>query len=184
MHATLRRLTLTALTGALLVVSAQAPQPKASQKTEDAFLTGKPLTLAEIVEAAPVIFEGRLRQAIQARGVDFAATAEALEQLRKAGVPEDLLKTITRLAPAPPSPPPPKEPPPAGPLTLECSPAECEVMVNGVSQGVTQGGAKQISGLRPGRVFVDFRKEGYEGDRKSTRLNSSHIQKSRMPSSA
>ena len=41
-------------------------------------------------------------------------------------------------------------------------------------------------GIRTYGLGVDFRFSGYntDPDRKSTRLNSSHIQKSRMPSSA
>ena len=38
--------------------------------------------------------------------------------------------------------------------------------------------------ITPGRSYVMRAKPGPVADRKSTRLNSSHIQKSRMPSSA
>ena len=55
----------------------------------------------------------------------------------------------------------------------------------GVIGGTSAGATIQGDYLPRGGVFnnFDIRYEGYE-DRKSTRLNSSHIQKSRMPSSA
>lgn len=147
----------------LLVLAATLwATPQAARK--DPFVTGQPFTVDQLVEAAPVIFEGRLREAIQNRGVAFPATPVALERLRKAGVSAEVLDLIRRLAPAPlPPPPPPQEAPRSGPLTMQCSPAECEVFVNGVAYGATQGGSKVIQGLPPGKVFLDFKKEGYEG---------------------
>jgi hypothetical protein len=144
-------------------LAAQAPQRKA--EANDPFLSGKPLTLEELLEAAGVIYEGRLSRAIEARGLAFSAAPEALERLRQAGLSEDLLKLISRIAapPPPPPPPPPKEVPRAGPLTVHCAPQECEVLVNGRSHGLTRGGSTTITGLEPGKVFLDFKKEGYEG---------------------
>ncbi len=153
---------------ATAVAAPQQPQDPASRA--DPFLTGKPLTLEQIIEAAPVIYEGRLRQAIEGRGVAFTATREALEKLRKNAVSEALLRVISRLAPAVETDAKPKAPPQAGPLIIECSPAECEVLINGVSHGSTQGGSKRITGLPAGRAFLDFKKDGYEGQQAAVTL--------------
>ena len=47
-----------------------------------------------------------------------------------------------------------------------------------------RSGAGPITAFDPTGYFVNFACEVKDLDRKSTRLNSSHIQKSRMPSSA
>ena len=51
-------------------------------------------------------------------------------------------------------------------------------------KGLSRGTVEEVSKLKgEPQWMLDFRLRSYE-DRKSTRLNSSHIQKSRMPSSA
>ncbi len=151
------------------LLSTAAAAPPAAQKTaaapkKDPFLTGKPFSVEELLDAAGVIFEGRLRQAIESRGLSFSATPESLRRLRVGGLSQELVDRIARRFPPPAAPPPaPKPVLRAGPLGLECLPAECEVLVNGIWHGYTEGGAKSIHGLASGKVFLDLKRDGYEG---------------------
>ena len=76
-----------------------------------------------------VIYEGRLKEAIEARGIGFAATPAELDQLKKAGASAELLQLISSKAPGrqKPSTPP---PPATGTLALQCAPVECVVSLN------------------------------------------------------
>ena len=127
--------------------------------------TCPPLTLDDLEKAIPVVYEEQLRKIILNCGLAFSATPETLDRLKKSGASNELLQFISGLSPGaqpPPAPAPPKEAPRAGPLTVGCSPPECEVLINGTSHGPTQGGSKVITALSPGKVFLDYRKDGYE----------------------
>lgn len=129
---------------------------------KDAFLSGKPFTLQELADLIPDLFENRLKRGIEARGLAFPATPDNLERLRKAGASEGLLRLISRTAPAAPSPAMSRESL-AGPVTIVCSPPECEVGVLGISRGMTEGGVKVIEGLPPEKTYIEASKDGYEG---------------------
>ncbi len=148
-------------------------KPPRTGKSLDPFLNGAPFSLEQALRllhqsAIPL---PRRKEAIQNRGLDFVASAEAIDKLKAAGASEEMLKVIkgkartatASILPPPPSPPPP--PPkrePKGDLTITCAPAECEVSLNGVPRGSTTGGTLGI-GLPPGDVAVDFKKDGYVG---------------------
>ena len=61
-----------------------------------------------------------------------------------------------------------------------------DIRLTGLSGGTVEGGwANELKPEDDLHTIVEvITDEGLIGDRKSTRLNSSHIQKSRMPSSA
>ena len=136
---------------------------------KDAFLSGKPFTLEELVDLIPDLFENRIQRGIEARGLAFPATPDNLERLRNAGASEGLLRLITRTAP-PASPPSVARESLAGPVTVVCSPPECEVAVLGTSRGMTEGGVKVIDGLPPGKTYLEARKDGFEGAQVEVRL--------------
>ena len=66
-------------------------------------------------------------------------------------------------------------------LSLLQSEEVSNLMINKMRDTMAGGGRIEIRGFGS---FVVKTYQAYQGDRKSTRLNSSHIQKSRMPSSA
>ncbi len=132
-------------------------------KTADSFLTGSPFTLDQVIkvigqDAIPL---RRRKEAIQNRGVDFSMSADAVARLKAAGATEEVLDLIkSKARPAPPPPEPPK-PPPVGSIGATCTPAECEVSVNGTPRGSTAGGVLKLDGLAPGNYLVDFSRPGY-----------------------
>lgn len=121
------------------------------------------LTLPEVIHLLEGVREGilpsgRPAQRVQERGVDFLATDEVLDQLKRAGAAQELIDLIPR----PPVPVCPPAPPPAkfgGPLNITCSPAECQISWGA---GETSGGAFSLSSLPPGDFLVSARKEGYD----------------------
>ncbi len=149
------------LAAALLVPGCAAqgrdlkPAPEA-----DRFLKGKPFSLDDL-RVALAVPEPRLRKAIESRGLDFILTPGDLEKLREAGASDSLLQLVRRHArTAPPEPPEPPKPV-FGSLGLTCEPAECEILINGAAKGVTSGGKLDLTGLSPGAVTIDFRKDGF-----------------------
>ncbi len=134
----------------------------------DPFLSGASFPLQELVAALKAnVPVRRIMGAVDARGVTFYPTSAEEKQLRDAGAPDDLVRLIeTKGEKYKPPPPPPPKPKTAGPLTLTCGPAECNVAVDGTPQGQTQGGVKKIASLivgPQGSVAVDFSKDGYYG---------------------
>ncbi len=130
-----------------------------------------PLTVDEVLTAIYSWPAQGLPQLLESRGVAFPLTPEVRERLVKGGASENILRLIERLASAPPPPPArPKELPRPGLLRVVCSPPECEILVNWVSRGSTESGSRVFSDLPAGPVFVDFRKEGYEGEQKTVTL--------------
>jgi hypothetical protein len=102
----------------------------------------------------------RLVREVERRGVDFPSSPENLKLLRDLGATPELIALIEKLAPAPPPPPP--KPSTAGPIQIQCAPAECEVLVNGQPAGSTRGGRLSIPAVPTGKpTAVDFRKSGY-----------------------
>jgi hypothetical protein len=153
---------------ALLIGLVGLPRAANSQEKIDPFFTGAPLSLSYLLESVGTIPDKRLTLAISHRGVDFKASPEDLDHLKKAGAGAELLKMISASAPriqAAPEPPPPVEPPPpprAGRVIFQCQPAECEVTVNGKSRGQTNKGSLELDDLLAGPAVVDFKKDGYE----------------------
>jgi hypothetical protein len=150
----------------VLLIRQAGAQSKAGQK-EDPFFSGPPFSLNDILARVNVIPDRRLITAIDRRGVNFSPTPADYDKLKQAGASAQVVQVITDKAPPPPKPPPPPPPPPppavAGPLNLQCSPGECEILINGKAHGVTNKGVMQVRGLPVGEVAVDFRKEGFEG---------------------
>jgi hypothetical protein len=150
-----------ACAAAIVTPPSVAVAQKTAQKKGDSFLTGAPFSFKTLREAVGVIYEGRLMEAVERRGIAFTPTAAELDQLKQAGASADLLELVKKKAggmhkaAAPPA-------PATGVLGLECAPAECEILINGGSKGQTEKGALEIR-QAPGQVVVDFRKPGYEG---------------------
>jgi hypothetical protein len=161
-----------ALVGSMLAVSSPAsgapqrrPAQKPTHKKDDPFLKGPPFQFADLARFVGNIYEGRLKDAVEQRGVAFSPTAAEIDQLKKAGASPELISVILNKAPAAPKAAPPPAPAPKfGTLALQCAPAECDIFLNGVAKGHTQNGAIEIGNVPGGPVAVDFRKSGYEGE--------------------
>ncbi len=137
-----------------------------TKKPGDPFLSGPPLTLDQVrrllhEDAIPV---RRRKEAIQSRGVNFSASAETMATLKAAGATDEILDLIQAKAPAGAvaSIPAPKRESRGG-LTVKCQPAECDVSLNGVPRGSSDGGVMELAGLTPGKWVVDVSKDGYLG---------------------
>jgi serine/threonine-protein kinase len=65
------------------------------QKTAEAFYSGPPFALGDIVQRVGVIPEARLITAINRRGLAFAPSAADLDKLREAGAGASLINTIS-----------------------------------------------------------------------------------------
>jgi hypothetical protein len=141
---------------------------------EDPFFSGPPFSLDDLMQRIGVIADRRLRVAVLRRGVSFSPTPQDYDKLKQAGASTELIQTIVVKAPPPPKPaPPPKPTPPptAGPLTLECGPAECGVRINGASHGTTSKGSMEVHGLPPGQVAIEFVKDGFDPQQVSLTLH-------------
>ena len=137
---------------------------KQNAAEQDRLLSGPPFSLAQILGLLDV-HPDRLSKAITNRGLTFEATPENLEALKKAGASEKLLDLIRRRAPVISPPPPP--PAPSGNIAVKCSPAECNISLDGKSNGQTKGGIMEIKGLPVKDILVDFERDGYIGQQKS-----------------
>jgi Domain of unknown function (DUF4292) len=160
-----------ALAGSLLasVAALGAPQHRSTQKTprkkEDPFLKGPAFQFEDLLRFVGNIFEGRLKDAVESRGIAFSPTAANIEQLKKAGASTELIAAILNKAPsAPKDAPPPAATPKFGTLALQCAPSECDIFVNGAARGHTQNGAMEIGNVPIGPVVIDFKKTGYMGE--------------------
>lgn len=141
------------------------PRPGA-KGNDDPFLNGAPFTFDQILRLVgeSAIPLHRRKDAIQARGVDFALTPAEVEKLKAAGATEDVLKLIkskAKVETAVVVPPPAPKPPPMGSLAVTCAPAECDISLNGTPLGPTKDGRIEMARLRPGNWIVDFKKNGY-----------------------
>lgn len=97
------------------------------------------------------------------RGVDFRLTPEIAESLRQLGATEAILKVIATVEPK-------EEVMPKGALSLSCSPAECQIRIEGGPTGVTSDGRLLMQDLTLGDVIVDFEKAGYFSAHKTVRI--------------
>jgi len=151
------------LAGSAAFVGAQQVARVSPGKTGDAFLTGAPFTLEQVIriigqDAIPL---RRRKEAIQNRGVDFAMSPAVVARLKTAGAPEDIVNLIkSKAKPAPPPPEPPK-PPAQGSVSINCAPAECEIALNGASRGSTSNGALELASIAPGDYAIDLARAGY-----------------------
>jgi hypothetical protein len=160
--------------GYAALAAAQGPGNGAPK--EDAFFTGPPFTLDDILKRVGVIADKRLSTAIERRGISFSPTPDDYDKLKQAGAAGEIIDAIQAKAPPPPppkpAPKPPPPPPPAGALTLTCAPADCEVVINGKSRGRTIEGRLDVNGLPPGPAVIDFRRDGFEGQQFTLTLRS------------
>jgi hypothetical protein len=53
---------------------------------------------------------------------------------------------------------------------LKCSPADCNIGIDGKPRGSTKDGTLEIRDLPPGQIVVDFEREGYIGQQKTTAI--------------
>jgi hypothetical protein len=168
----MNRATLFVLSSALLAVPLPAQHvaenklPAArAKKTDDSFLNGAPFTFDQVLKLvgdSPIPLHRR-KDAIQARGIDFAGTPEEIAKLKAAGATDDMLELVrsktkvsaVSVAQAL------AKPTPSGGIALNCSPNECDISLNGKSIGPTLGGKLEVSKLTPGKWVVDFKKDGY-----------------------
>jgi hypothetical protein len=141
--------------------------PAHAKKGDDPFLNGAPFTfdqMLKLVGDSPIPIRRR-KDAIQARGIDFAGTPDELDKLKAAGAADDMLElikskakvstvAIVHVVP---------KPAPTGGMALNCAPGECDISLNGKSIGLTLGGKLEVSKLTPGKWVVDFKKDGYLG---------------------
>ncbi|HLH38686.1 MAG TPA: carboxypeptidase-like regulatory domain-containing protein [Bryobacteraceae bacterium] len=139
-----------------------AKEGKKSEEKDDPFFTGPPFSLDDLLQRVGVIADRRLRIAVLRRGVSFSPTPQDYEKLKSAGATPELIQTIAVKAPPPPKPAKPTPPPTAGPLLLECAPAECAVSVNGKPHGSTSKGTLEIRDLPPGDTVIEFSRDGFE----------------------
>ena len=150
-----------------------------AKKTDDPFLNGAPFTfdqMLKLVGDSPIPVRRR-KDAIQARGIDFAGTPEELDKLKAAGATDDMLELIkskakaTTVAAAHVAP----KPAPTGSMTLNCAPSECNISLNGKSIGLTLGGKLEVSKLTPGKWVVDFTKDGYLGHQNTVTVETDKV---------
>lgn len=152
-----------ALSVASLASSLMAGQgQRKPDKSADA-ATASPLTFDEVLEAVNAIPPARLREFLERRPIGFSPTPAEIQKLKSAGAKDDIIGLIVSKAPPPPPPPKPVKPATAGPVTLHCAPAECEVFINGQAHGQTEHGVLEITGLPPGETVVDLKRNGFEG---------------------
>ena len=139
-------------------------------KADDAFFTGAPFSLNDLLQRVGVIADKRLSIAIEHRGLSFAPTPADLDKLKQAGAGDELLLHIKVKAPPPKPVVTPVKPAFAGLMTLQCAPAECDIAINGKPRGTTARGAIAIDGLPAGETVIDFKKDGFEGQQISASL--------------
>lgn len=153
--------------------------PAHAKKADDPFLNGAPFTfdqMLKLVGDSPIPVRRR-KDAIQARGIDFAGTPEELDKLKAAGATDDMLELIKSKAKPPTAatahvaP----KPAPTGGMTLNCSPGECNISLNGKSIGPTLGGKLEVSKLTPGKWVVDFTKDGYLGHQNTVTVETDKV---------
>src|ERR1700687_1228315 len=138
-----------------------------AKKADDPFLNGGPFTFDQVLKLVgdSPIPARRRKDAIQARGIDFALGSEELDKLKAAGATDDMLEMIkskakvsaaatTHAAP---------KPAPKGGMAVNCSPGECDISLDGKSHGPTLGGKLEFSNLDARKWVVDFKKDGYVG---------------------
>lgn len=97
--------------------------------------------------------------AIKGSIINFPSSQENMDELRKSGANDAILEAIRMTAPAPP--PPSKPVVRTGTLSIGCTPADCDVKINGQLLGRTIDGTLERSGLNVGEVAVDFEKDGF-----------------------
>ena len=151
----------------------QQSRSKSKAKAEDAFLSGPPFTMPDLLQRIGIIADKRLAAAIERRGLAFSPNELDYGRLQQAGAGAELMQIIKAKAPAPPPPPKVVPPPPpkyAGKVTLQCLPAECEILVNGRSRGNTVKGIMEVAELPVGDAIIDFRRPGFEGQQAALTL--------------
>ncbi|HWY46407.1 MAG TPA: PEGA domain-containing protein [Bryobacteraceae bacterium] len=150
-----------------------------SKKADDPFLNGAPFTFDQVLKLvgdSPIPLHRR-KDAIQARGIDFALGSEELDKLKAAGANDDVLELIkskakvSAAATAHVAP----KPAPTGGIALNCSPGECDISLNGKSIGPTLGGKLEVSKLTPGKWVVDFKKDGYLGHQNTATIEADKV---------
>jgi hypothetical protein len=111
-------------------------------------LAGEPLNLSDVITAlvAPERKQCIAGQ-VEKRGVSFQRTALITDTLRGLSAPPELIRLI-------PETPPPAKPAYAGPLTIACQPANCEIVVNDRYYGEAKQGEKTIDGLPAGPTVL------------------------------
>lgn len=103
-------------------------------------------------------------------GISFTATQENVQKLKDAGASAALIDTVTRLAPPPTPPPTIITPVPKGSLVVNCSPAECEVVVGARSPMRSVSGTLKASALPEGIISVNVLKDGFMSSKSAANI--------------
>jgi hypothetical protein len=150
-----------------------------AKKSDDPFLNGAPFTFDQtlkLVGDSPIPVRRR-KDAIQARGIDFAGTSEELDKLKAAGASDDMLELIRSKAKAPTvatarvtAP----KPTATGGMSLNCGPSECDINLDGKSYA-TIGGKLELTNLSARKWVVDFRKDGYIGHQNTVTVEADKV---------
>jgi len=149
------------------------------KKSDDPFLNGAPFTFDQVLKLvgdSPIPIRRR-KDAIQARGIDFAGTPEELDKLKAAGATDDMLElvkskakgstvAIVHVVP---------KPAPTGTIALNCAPSECDISLDGKPYG-TVGGKLEVA-LSAHKWVVDFKKDGYIGHQESVMIEADKVAK-------
>jgi hypothetical protein len=172
-----------AATGAFLTAQpiAENKLPAAhAKKTDDPFLNGAPFTFDQVLKLVgdtPIPMRRR-KDAIQARGIDFALGSEELDKLKAAGATDDMLELIkskAKVSTAAAAPHAAPKPASTGTIALNCAPSECDISLDGKPYG-TVGGKLELS-LNAHKWIVDFKKDGYIGHQEPVMIEADKVTK-------
>ncbi len=157
----------------LALVQAQTKKKDKPGKQDFTSSSGTAFGFDDVLKFVEIEAPARMEKALENRGVTFYPTPEQKDKLKAAGATPEILAMIEKKGKIYQPPPPPPAPSTAGPLTLGCAPAECEIDLNGKSLGLTKGGLKRIEGVPLGpqsTAIVDFKKDGYIGQQATIAL--------------
>src|SRR4051812_24415404 len=158
------------------------PAPKSPKQAVKA---SQQLTLSELrnwirgLDDPGLRVEEKVLTRINRDGTDFECTPDIREELGANNVPSSILAALKCPAPPP--------PPPAGPVSIQCAPAECEVFLGSTLLGTTRDGTYTLNGIAPHDIEVRAAREGYESITRKMTLQSGHpeqVQFTLLPSEA
>jgi hypothetical protein len=133
-----------------------------------------PLSYSKVLEGIEGIAKGSWKedefiQKVRNQKVDFPATDAVKENLRSLGASEHVIQAIVEVAPAPQPDLTPKKMP-TGALIVHCSPAECEISLNGQPAGSSEHGELTIGTVPAGEITVDVTRKGYIAKQESVKI--------------
>jgi len=139
------------------------------KRSKDPFLEGQSFSLRQVLNMiAGGYSDDRFEEVIAARGITFEVTEAIVTEIQKEGASARKLDTLRKKSRdvfssgTPGTASTPQQTSGAGPLTLKCSPPECEVLFYQKRKDRTTGGTLTISDLPVGLTVVEFMKDGHE----------------------